>query len=86
MNISISLTPELIGLVKEKVETGRYTSASEVVREALRLLERVDALEAARSESLRKAWQDGVHSGDTGGVDFAEVRAAGRRELMARKG
>ena len=38
--MNVSLTPELEKFVAAKVESGRYTSASEVVREALRLLER----------------------------------------------
>ncbi|MCC7339617.1 MAG: type II toxin-antitoxin system ParD family antitoxin, partial [Bryobacterales bacterium] len=37
--MNVSLTPELEEFVAAKVQTGRYTSASEVVREALRLLE-----------------------------------------------
>jgi antitoxin ParD1/3/4 len=37
--VNVSLTPELEKFVEAKVESGRYTSASEVVREALRLLE-----------------------------------------------
>ncbi len=86
MNISISLTPELLGLVKAKVDSGRYTSTSEVVREALRLLERADRLEAERVADLRHAWQEGVDSGDAGPLDFAELREAARRELAARKG
>jgi antitoxin ParD1/3/4 len=87
MNISISLTPELLSLVKAKVESGRYTSTSEVVREALRLLERADRLEAERIEGLRRAWQEGVDSGDAGPLDFAELRTAARHELAAsRKG
>ncbi len=86
MNISISLTPELIGLIKEKVKSGRYTSTSEVVREALRLLERVDRLESEHLQRLRRAWQEGVDSGDAGPLDFAESRAAARRELVTRKG
>jgi antitoxin ParD1/3/4 len=87
MNISISLTPELLGLIKAKVESGRYTSTSEVVREALRLLERSDQLESDRIEGLRRAWQEGVDSGDAGPLDFAELRDAARRELAAsRKG
>ena len=36
--MNVSLTPALESFVKEKVESGLYTSASEVVREALRLL------------------------------------------------
>jgi antitoxin ParD1/3/4 len=83
MNISISLTPELLSLIKAKVESGRYTSTSEVVREALRLLERSDRLEAERVEDLRRAWKEGVDSGDAGPLDFAELRDAARRELKA---
>jgi len=87
MNISISLTPELLGLIKAKVDSGRYTSTSEVVREALRLLERSDRLESDRAEGLRRAWQDGVESGDAGPLDFTELRDVARRELAAsRKG
>jgi antitoxin ParD1/3/4 len=40
--MNVSLTPELDRFVMSKVESGRYTSASEVVREALRLLENSD--------------------------------------------
>lgn len=41
-SLNVSLTPELTAFVTSKVETGRYRSASEVVREALRLLEQQD--------------------------------------------
>jgi antitoxin ParD1/3/4 len=40
--VNVSLTPELENFVTAKVDSGRYTSASEVVREALRLLEEHD--------------------------------------------
>jgi antitoxin ParD1/3/4 len=46
--VNVSLTPELEKLVSAKVESGRYNSASEVVREALRLLEEHDAARAAQ--------------------------------------
>ena len=42
--MNVSLTKELEQLVNEKVKSGRYLSASEVVREALRLLEERDRL------------------------------------------
>jgi antitoxin ParD1/3/4 len=83
MNISISLTPELVGLIKAKVDSGRYTSTSEVVREALRLLERSVQLAAERVDGLRRAWQGGVESGDAGPLDFAEPRDSTRREFSA---
>ena len=40
--MNISLTPQLEKLVQERVKSGRYTSASEVIREALRLMESHD--------------------------------------------
>jgi len=85
MNISISLPPELIGLIKSKVDSGRYSSTSEVVREALRLLERNDQQEAERLKELRRAWREGLDSGDAGELNFAELRGAAKREQAARK-
>jgi antitoxin ParD1/3/4 len=41
--VNVSLTAELEKFVSAKVDSGRYNSASEVVREALRLLEEHDA-------------------------------------------
>jgi antitoxin ParD1/3/4 len=84
MNISISLTPELVGLVKAKVESGRYTSTSEVIREALGLLERADQLESERIAQLRQAWREGIESGDAGPMDFAQLRRDARRKLAPR--
>ena len=46
--MNVSLTPELERFVSTKVESGRYNSASEVVREALRLLEEYDAARAGQ--------------------------------------
>ena len=58
--LSIALTPELAGEVREAVASGRYASASEVVRDALRVwrLHR-----AAEVEWLRRAWAEGIASG-----------------------
>lgn len=86
MNISVSLTPELVGLIRAKVESGRYTSTSEVVREALRLLERADQQEAERAKALRRAWKEGIESGDAGELDFAELRKAARLASRKKKG
>ena len=52
--MNVSLTPKLAALVAERVRSGRYQSASEVVREALRLLEDVEEVRAARLKELRK--------------------------------
>jgi antitoxin ParD1/3/4 len=55
MNMNVSLTQELANFVKAKVGTGRYASSSEVVREALRLMESVERREAEKLGFLRKA-------------------------------
>jgi antitoxin ParD1/3/4 len=60
MNMNVSLTPELETLVNEKVKSGDYNSASEVVREALRLLKEQDELKRIRREELRREVMKGV--------------------------
>ena len=50
--MNVSLTPELEKFVSAKVDSGRYNSASEVVREALRLLEEHDLARAAQLAQL----------------------------------
>ena len=49
--------------VKKQIESGRYRSASEVVRDALRLLEKQEELRQAQIQNLREKIQEGVNSG-----------------------
>ena len=58
MNMNVSLTEELANFVKAKVSGGRYASSSEVVREALRLMEKVERQEAEKLGLLRQAWRN----------------------------
>lgn len=51
----VSLTPTLEEFVQEKVESGRYNNASEVVREALRLLQDYDEVQQLKLKKLRAA-------------------------------
>ena len=83
MNMNVSLTQELANFVKAKVSTGRYSSSSEVVREALRLMEKADAQEAEKLRLMRKAWQEGVESGDAGELDFAALKEEARKRLAS---
>jgi antitoxin ParD1/3/4 len=85
MNMNVSLTDELANFVKSKVSGGRYTSSSEVVREALRLMEKVEQQEAEKLNFLRQAWKEGIDSGDAGEVDFAALKKEARARLSASK-
>lgn len=76
--MNVSLTPELERLIHDRVATGRYSSASEVVREALRTLEKQDQTRQLHLDRLRldvRAGLDALHQGHTqpGGETFDEL-------------
>jgi antitoxin ParD1/3/4 len=84
--VNVSLTPELEKLVQAKVRTGRYNSASEVVREALRLLEQHDSLRAIHLKELRSRIDEGLMSLDRGrGADGEKFMQGMLNDLDARK-
>lgn len=85
MNMNVSLTEELADFVKAKVAAGRYSSSSEVVREALRLMEKAEQQEAERLQLLRRAWREGIDSGDAGELDFAALKKEARARKAAAK-
>ena len=72
--MNVSLTPELERWVSEKVGAGRYRSASEVVREGLRLLQEREEEYRLRLDALRRELQIGISQLDSGqGVDGEEA-------------
>ena len=80
--MEITLTPELEKLVNEEIESGRYKSASEVVREGLRLLE----ARRLKLEALRRDIQEGIDQADRGELVSAdEVFAEMRKKAEAMK-
>jgi len=86
--MNVHLTPELETLVQNKVKTGRYNSANEVVREALRLFEERDHIRQLQIEELRKKINEGWASLERGeGMNGQEFfLALGREErALARK-
>lgn len=86
MSLNVSLTPQLEALIREKVESGKYHSASEVVREGLRLLEERDLIRAAKLEALRKEIQAGLDSGPSAPLDFEDIKRRGRELLAQQQG
>jgi len=71
---NVSLTDELDRFVASRIDSGRYENASEVVRAALRTLEREEAEYKARLALLWKAVDEGDASGVARGDVFARVR------------
>ena len=64
--MNVSLTPELEKFVHDKIESGLYTSASEVVRESLRLMHTYDDLQKQRIQQLNQAIEVGLSQIDAG--------------------
>ena len=77
--VSVALTPELIALLKEAVETGEYTSASEVIRDALRHWKHRRAALEAGTEELRRLWEEGIASGPGRFKSIDQIKKEARR-------
>jgi antitoxin ParD1/3/4 len=71
---NVNLTDELDSFVLAKVESGRYENASEVVRAALRTLEREEQRYEAKLAALRSAIDEGDASGASPNYSFERVR------------
>ncbi len=77
--MNVSLTPELEKLVNEKVASGQYQTASEVVREGLRLLEERDEIRERKLEKLRREIDIGIKQADAGRTKPLDVEDMKRR-------
>jgi antitoxin ParD1/3/4 len=74
MGMNVNLTPQLEVLVRAKVDSGMYTSASEVVREALRLMDEQDRLRQAKLQKLQRDVRKGLESGVSEQWDATAVK------------
>lgn len=86
--MNVSLTPELEEMVSQKVESGLYNSASEVIREGLRLLKEQDELKRMRQEELRREVLKGYEQaqrGESQPLDVEIVKAEGLKRLAGRQ-
>ena len=89
--MNVSLTPELERLVNEKIKSGMYQTASEVVRDALRLLQQRDEQFAQLRADVRAGFEE-IRQGRyvdydaTSGRTLANaVKSRGRRRLAQHK-
>ena len=83
--MNVSLTPELEKFVSAKVDSGRYNSSSDVVTEALRLLEQHDSARAIQLDAFNQELGGRLASLDRGEkVEPYETRARLRRKSEQR--
>ena len=82
--MNVSLTAQLESYIQQKVASGMYNSASEVMRDALRLMAEKDALQAVKLETIRKDIQHGLAALDNGEgrlLDINAIKSKGRTTL-----
>ncbi len=78
--MNVSLTLELEKWVQSQVESGIYTSASEVIRKGLRLLKEQDTLKEIRLAELRQEIQQGIDSGESTPLNMDEIIAKAKQQ------
>ncbi len=86
--MNVSLTPQLERLIQQKVREGGYQTASEVVRDALRLLDERDTRRSLELRQLRQKIQAGMEdigNGQVADLDLKRIKAEARKEWDRRK-
>jgi len=86
---SYSIGKHFEDMIEGLLESGRYSTASEVMRDGLRLVEEREERRRVKLEALRAEIQKGLDSGPAEEVDLHEwmesIREEGRQRLAARK-
>jgi antitoxin ParD1/3/4 len=77
-SIHATVTPVLNSFVNKLVDTGRFSSQSEAVRAALRLLEDKERLRDMKLEALKQKIQKGLDSGPPSTLNMEEIKKAAR--------
>lgn len=81
--LTISLTPHQAAMLENAVESGGYASNSEIVRDALRLWEQREEVRQMELVRLKKAYDEGMASGEgrsvTADTLLAELKAEARK-------
>ena len=82
--MNISLTEQLEKFVSEQVQSGAYQSASEVVRDGLRLLAERRKVEELKLTALRAAIREGLDSGPAEPLDMEAIITEARAGYQRR--
>jgi antitoxin ParD1/3/4 len=92
MGLNVRIDGDLARYIQAKIEAGAFSSPSEVVEKALRILESLEhtdelmnSLEPEDIAWLRTAWDEGIESGDAGPVDMEAIKREARRRYETEK-
>ena len=83
--VSVALTSEFVTLLKEAVETGEYTSTSEVIRDALRSWKIRRTMPTLEAAELRRLWDEGIASGPGRFKTIGDIKKEARRRVVSAK-
>lgn len=83
--MNVSLTRKQEQLIQKKLSSGMYASASEVVREGLRLLEERDQIKSARLTELHAEIRKGLEDLESGRIIDGSVAVRSVRRRIRRK-
>lgn len=85
--LSIAVTQELAREIESAVESGDYSTTSEVIRDALRVWKRERTDRGAAIRRLKQLWEEGLASGEPveGGFDAKDIIRRGRTRLAERQ-
>jgi len=85
MTLNISLPKALEDRVREQVASGRYGSASEVIREALRLFETYQQIQSSNLSQLQAEIAKGMKDVESGRVKKMDIDAIKRKAQISNK-
>ena len=83
--MNVSLTPYFEKMIRDLVESGRYSSSSEVVRAAMRLMQQHEADRKARLRELRREIDIGIKASREGRVRVFDATTARRIKARGRQ-
>ena len=88
MATSYSIGKHFEAFIEGLIESGRYSTASEIMRDGLRMVEEREQRRNAKLEALRAEIQKGFDSGPAEEVGdmFARIKSEGRKRLAAKNG